>query len=325
MSDGNQGVTTGDAEAPSDGSPRDSGVLARVIVAVSLLLALAVGLGVAAATHSPSALGTVVSSYAVKEPLCTINDPRLTGISGIASRGDGLWAINDRGAILYNLGPECQVEGEVDLASRLKKAGVAPVDVEDLAITNDGWLWMSDTGGNVNPRKSIRLIGWRDEQTPILIRDFKYPDGPHDVEAVAIDLMGRAVLVTKVPGEKGLSRVYRTPDSVFADRDGLLDFLGELVLEKPEGTGPGSRLVTGAAVSPGGFVTLRTYTNAWEFDAFDGDLARAIVERQPRLIPLPESEQGEAITYHDLGKTLLATGEGSPVALDRVEIERTMR
>ena len=42
----------------------------------------------------------------------------------------------------------------------------------------------------------------------------------------------------------------------------------------------------------GTYVVLRTYTNAWEFDAPDGDVAEALVSGRPRLVPLPDDQAG---------------------------------
>jgi hypothetical protein len=68
-------------------------------------------------------------------------------------------------------------------------------------------------------------------------------------------------------------------------------------------------LVTGGAVSPDGLhVVLRSYNEAWEWDAADGDLAAALTGL-PRKVDLPDTKQGEAITYTSDGQALLAAGE----------------
>ena len=60
----------------------------------------------------------------------------------------------------------------------------------------------------------------------------------------------------------------------------------------------GEVVVTGAATSPDrNRVALRTYTAAYEWDVPDGDVVKAITTTTPRLTPLPDEPQGEAIAY----------------------------
>jgi hypothetical protein len=258
-------------------------------------------------------------SYTVAEPACTMRDSRLNAVSGMAVRSDGTWVINDRGAVLYRLRADCSVAEARDLAPELKKLGTTLVDVEDLALGPDGWLWLSDSGGNRTPRGSVTLVGWKDVTTPVRVVTLKYSTGTHDTEALMLDMTGRAVVVTKVGGS--------APAQVFASRLPVgagaqnLRLVGTLTLPRPDGAGSGARLVTAGDVDrTGTYAVLRTYTNAWEFDAPDGDVADALVTGTPRLVPLPETAQGEAIAYTLDGSELLTSGEGSPVDLDRVQI-----
>lgn len=257
-------------------------------------------------------------------PACRISDERLTGISGMAVRSDGTWVINDRGETIYRLGPSCQVVQTVDLGPKLKTLDMTLRDVEDLAAGPDGWLWLADTGGNVTHRDTVTLVGWRAPGTPVQVAELRYPSGEPDVEALIVDSIGRAILITKVSPKQGPAVVYRTRLPLGAEPKQTLERAGTVSLEKTEGSSSGSRLVTSADVDPTGtYVVVRTYTNAWEFDAPDGDLTAALTSRKPRPVPLPVSEQGEAIAYSLDGSELLATGEGSPVELDRVQISRS--
>lgn len=261
-------------------------------------------------------------SYAIDNPLCQINDPDLGGISGMATRGRQLWVINDRGSNLFRLTDKCKLAETVSLAQSLGGKGLKLQDVEALAGGPDDWLWAGDVGGNTRDRTTVRLIGYRDAATPLRIATLTYPDGPHDVEALVIDSQERAILITKVPGSEQ-PKVLVTPLSLAAATKQELQVAGSLHLAKPSGSGPGSRLVTDAALAPTGTnVVLRTYTNAWEFDVFDGEVAAALATGQPRLVPLPESVQGEAITYTQDSTALLATGEQIPVNIDVVQIAR---
>jgi hypothetical protein len=290
---------------------------------VVLALLAAVGLPVAGYLRPATAVpGEEQRSYTALEPACTIKDDRLTSVSGMAVRADGTWVINDRGAVLYRLRPDCSVAAVRDLGPELTKLGITLTDVEDLAVGPDGWLWLSDTGGNRKARSTVTLVGWKDAETPVRTVELRYSSGTHDTETLMFDTVGRAVVVTKVPGS--------APAEVFASRlplgsggDGTqsLTLVGTTSLPRVDGAGPGSRLITAGDVDrTGTYVVLRTYTDGWEFDAPDGDVAEALVSGQPRRVPLPKTKQGEAIAYSEDGSELLTTGEGSPVDLDRVQI-----
>ena len=290
---------------------------------VVLALLAAVGLPVAGYLRPATAVPSVEQrSYATLEPACTIKDDRLKSVSGMAVRADGTWVNNDRGAVLYRLRPDCSVAAVRDLGPELKKLGVTLTDVEDMALGPDGWLWLSDSGGNREPRSTVTLVGWKDAETPVRTVELRYPSGTHDTEALMIDMVGRAVLVTKVRGS--------APAQVFASRLPLggggagtqnLTLVGTTSLPRPDGAGPVSRLVTAGDVDrTGTYAVLRTYTDGWEFDAPDGDVARALVSGQPRRVPLPVGKQGEAIAYSQDGSELTTTGEGAPVDVGRVQI-----
>lgn len=293
---------------------------------VALALLAAVGLFVAAFLTRPTAAPpTLVRSFESSDPVCTVTDERLGSISGMAAREDGTWVLNDRGSVLYRLDSKCKVDKVVDLTAELKALKLSLTDIEDLAAGPDGWLWLSDSGGNVTARDTVTIVGWRDEDTPVRTAKLRYSEGKHDAEALVVDMVGRATLVTKVPSDDGPAQVFRTNLPVATSGVQELQLIGTVELAKPAESTSGSRLVTGAAMAPGGtHVVLRTYTNAWEFTAPDGDLAQAIVSSEPQLVPLPKSEQGEAITYSVDGSELLATGESLPAPIDRVLIRRSV-
>lgn len=265
------------------------------------------------------------SVYTAQDPQCVIRDERLTGISGAASRPNSFWVVNDRGAVLYRLGVDCQVIAKVDLGPALKERDIALVDVEDLAATPDGWLWVADTGGNTAPREQVQMVGWSgDADQELVVANLRYPDGPQDVEAVIVTPAGYAVLVSK--GSDGQPvRVYSTPDPL-SDATQDLRFEGELTLPEVEDGGSAARQVTGASLAPNAsYVTIRSYGPAWEYDVLNGDVAEALLTGEPRRVDLPSAKQGEAIAYGGDSLSLLATGEGRPVDLDLVTIERIPR
>ena len=260
------------------------------------------------------------STYTVEEPVCEITDERLTGLSGMAVRDGETWMVNDRGGVLFRL-RSCKVADQVSLEDSLEERDVELRDVEALAAGPGGWLWLADTGGNNEARREVTLVGWRDRDTPLQLVTLTYPKGVHDVEAVLVGHDQHVVRVGKTEDES--APVFESDGAL---RDGAtlpLTLRGTITLSRPEGARPGARLVTDGAVSPFGVnAVLRTYTNAWEYDVVDLDLAGALVDGDPRLVPLPASQQGEAVAYTSDGQALLATGEGNPVDLDAVAISR---
>ena len=201
-----------------------------------------------------------------------------------------------------------------------------PRDPEDLAIAPDGTLWVADIGDNVgaqNRRQSIAL--WRVPSgggAPVINR-LTYPDGPHDAEALLFAADGSPIIVTKELG--GTAYLYQptgplqpgTAAGVPMRRVG--DF-------RPTATGAANSLgaigetaVTGAATSPDRRrIALRTYTAAYEWDVPDGDIVKAITTSTPRLTPLPDEPQGEAIAYTMDGQEFLTlSDESGPTTLRR--------
>jgi hypothetical protein len=78
------------------------------------------------------------------------------------------------------------------------------------------------------------------------------------------------------------------------------------------------RLDTGGAVSPDGRrIALRTYTDAYLYDVPGDDLVEAFDE-DPVVVALPESKQGEAITWTRDSRSLVVTGEGARARVSRV-------
>ena len=241
--------------------------------------------------------------------LCTIRDSRVAESSGLAAAGSSLYTVNDGGSRLrvFVLDRTCRVRRTIE-------APLDPYDVEDLARSADGNLWLSDTGDNALTRSTVALERLRPDGTATLFR-LAYPDGPHDAEALLIDRSGRPYIVTKEPLSSG---VYTPDEPLSAERPTALRKVRTLTFG-PTGTAGGpvgtasQVLVTGGAVSADGrLLVLRTYTDAYVWPAPDGDLEAALRSASVRRIPLPATPQGEAIAISPDGKSLLTSTEGLP-------------
>jgi len=247
----------------------------------------------------------VAAAVPLPETRCTVDDPRLVELSGLAVVGDGHWAMADGGrrVELHRLDPRtCAV-----VESRTAK--VDPYDAEDLAVGPDGSLWVGDTGDNEQRRSTVALIVVPARGEPELHR-LTYPDGPHDAEALLVDARGVPTVVTKSVGAAGIYQPEGPLDGVSPTP---LVHVGDLALPSSTTTGGpigglGSRTVTGGAMTADGrVVALRTYTDAWLFAVPDGGTVVDALRTAPVQVPLPDEPQGEALAFTADGALLSAS------------------
>jgi hypothetical protein len=261
--------------------------------------------------------GLPVSAEAASAPLCTITDRRIPESSGLAAAGDQLYTINDGGEKLqvYVLDRGCRVR-------RVIQNPVNPYDVEDLARGADGTLWLADIGDNDANRSTVALELLTEAGEATLFR-FRYPDGPHDAEALLVDRRGRPYIVTKEPLT---ARVYTPATSPSTDRATPLRKVAtvSVPLTGTRGgpVGPASQvLVTGGAVAPGGSrLALRTYTDVYLWTVANDDVAAALQADPARRIALPATTQGEAVTFSSDGRSLLTSTENLPAPVYAVPL-----
>ncbi|RJK97911.1 hypothetical protein [Vallicoccus soli] len=288
----------------------------RRLVAGAAPAAVAV-LAVLAVLAAPAALAGPAAAAPAGLLVCTVQDPRLAGLSGLAARGGQLYAVSDQPpAAVYELGPDCGVTAVRPVPGRF-------VDVEDLALRPDGTLWLGDTGGNRVRRDVVALHALSADGKRTTAHPLRYPDGPHDAEAFVVAADGTVLVVTK--SSSGVAGVYAAPAPVLPDETTPLRRVADVDLRDVPGRTPGdgSTLVTGAALSPDGTrLVLRTYLDAYEWDAPDTDLVAALRDGEPRVVPLPASPQGEAVAYAADGASLLVGTEGSPAPLHQVPLAR---
>lgn len=266
----------------------------RAVAGVAAVAAVLAGAPVSSASTAP-------------ERLCTVADERLAELSGLASDGRSLYAVNDGGSQVevFVLDRYCAV-------GRTITADVDPFDVEDVARAPDGTLWLADTGDNRKQRDTVALLEVPAGGGASVYR-LTYPDGAHDAEALLLDRSGVPYIVTK--NVLGMAGVYRPAGPLRSPGPTPMEQVAEVKISATgtEG-GPvgvaGSVLVTGGAVSANGkVIALRTYTDAYLYSVTDGDIVAALA-REPVRIPLPDEGQGEAIAFDPNG-SLLSAGEGA--------------
>ena len=288
------------------GRPR-SGVSGRKLAAgTSLGAALVLG---AVAPAAAEEAASAVPAGGAPSSRCQITDGRLAELSGMVMSGNDVLAINDGGSevAVHRLDAACSV---VDV----RTAAVDPYDPEDMALATDGTVWISDTGDNNLNRPTVALIALRPDGTTSVYR-LAYPDGPRDAEALLLAPDGTPYLVTKEV--LGASKVYRPAAALV---DGGTVPLAEVAAVNVTLTGTpggpvgraGQLMITGGAVSATGtHLALRTYTDAYVWPLLGSDVAAALAAA-PVPVPLPESPQGEAISFAADGLALLVASEGLP-------------
>jgi hypothetical protein len=262
------------------------------------------------------ALLVLVAGTAHADPVerCKIRDKSIGELSGLASDGTKMYAINDGGTKLtvYVLSKDCKLERTITNKTD-------PFDVEDMARAQDGTFWLADTGDNNHSRETVALHALTPDGKSTLYR-LTYPDGPHDAEALLLDRKGVPYLVTKVP--LGAAGVYRPEGQLTSPGPTRLTQVASIDLKTTETPGGptkiphsiGTILVTGGAVSADGtVVAIRTYTDAYLYSAPDGDIVAAF-GRQPVRVPLPDEPQGESIAFEPDGALLTGSeGVGQPI------------
>lgn len=267
--------------------------------------------GVAAVAAALIAAAPAAAQVPGPQPVCTPDDDAELGeLSGLAAGQDRWYAVADGGGRLRVavLAVDCSLVDEIT-------APIDPVDVEDLALADDGALWLADTGDNDRRRENVALHRLTPDGEATRFR-LSYPDGARDAEALLLDRAGIPFLVTKEPA--GTAGVYRPEVELAAPGPIQLRRVASVPL--PETATPGgplgsfgSALVTGAASSADGSVlALRTYTDAYLYPAPDGDVIAAF-GRPPVRVPLPGETQGEAIAFTPDGTMLSASEGGDPL------------
>ncbi|GAA1771835.1 hypothetical protein [Luedemannella helvata] len=248
-------------------------------------------------------------------PRCTFQDERLQETSGLAETKNGFVAINDSNfdpslIRIFFLDKTCKVVRSVGYPTPAR-------DPEDLAIDQSGRIWVADIGDNATAETRRRTIAlWRLDANggkPTIFR-LRYPDGPHDAEAFVVTADGQPVIITKEMG--GPAGVYvPSAELVANDENGVeLVRVGQFTPQNTGTSNPfgvtGAGAVTGAAFAPDArHVVIRTYSDAYEFLAPNGDVVKAITTGTPTVTPLPDEPQGEAIAYARDGRHFLTVSD----------------
>lgn len=284
---------------PMGPRPRSRAVSRAVLAGALLALAASACTPEAASQASPEGCRVLSTPLPLPEVV------RESSGAAFSRRYPGIvWTHNDSGdeSRLYAL----TAAGE--LAGSVRVTGARNRDWEDLALAPCGdtdCLWIADTGDNGKKRGHVDLVrvpepAPGDEATrPAQVFRLRYPDGPHDAEALFALSSGELFLLTK--GDDGPIALYRVPPG----RTGELQRLRTLA---PAAV-PHARQVTGADASADGrWVAVRTYGSLFLYRTADLLAGRDSAALPVDLAALREV-QGEAVAVGRDGKVVL-TSEG---------------
>lgn len=260
-----------------------------------------------------------------------ITNGELDEISGLAASHvhDGvLWTINDSG----NPARLLAINRRGRLLARFEVRGARNIDWEDLAsftLQGKHYLLVADTGDNGGKRKDIVLHVFEEpatlddgDLTPAWTIRARWPDGPRDCEAVAVDAAaGQVLLVSKKrnPPDLFTLPLAKSRGVREARRIGRLAGVPQASAELRRNDPKLARLfaqVTAADLSPDGrTLAVLTYGSVLFYRRAPDEDWRIAVARMPEAHDVPLIPQAEALAWSAGGAGLYATGEFKPAPL----------
>jgi hypothetical protein len=283
--------------------PQYAGRILRRAAVIALLAPAA-----AAAYGPPERIGTITSTAL----------PEVSGLVASRAHPGGFWAVNDSG----NTPDVLAIDAQGRLVASVRVRGAVNRDWEDIgAGPGPGGrraLFVADIGDNGRVRDDLVVyrVPEPGRRATVTARaqalPFRYPDGRHDAEAIAVDPSnGRIYVLTK-----GLqTRIYAFP---LPQRPGR-----RLTLTRQTGRAAAFLAtvpaVTGAAVSPDGTrLAVRTYLGAYELRRRPGSSFESTLAARPEPVLLAPERQGESIAYSADGRALVTSSEQLPAPVWRV-------
>jgi hypothetical protein len=206
--------------------------------------------------------------------------------------------------------------------------GASAIDWEDIAIgpgpvRGKPYLFLGDIGDNSWNRKDV--VVYRVEEpmitaaglygtAPAKAIRLRYPDGPHDAEALLVHpVTGTIYIVTKARGKDRETLVFRAKAPSYPT---LLEKIASLHMPEESDFTLVTGRITGGDISPDGRrLVLCDYFRAYETLLPDGADFETIWKQPFSAIDIGKRRQGEGICYRLDGHALLATSEGRPSPL----------
>lgn len=265
-----------------------------------------------------------------------LEDKQILEASGLARsqrQADLLWIINDNGAkeIVHAIDHTGARLGEFDL----KKS--RNVDWEDLAsFSLDGkpYLMVADIGDN-DAKRDHRTLYFVEEPTPEKKGkakldwkiDFRYPDGPRDAEAAAVDIdKERVLILSKRDIPPRLYELPIRPDSaeeIVATSLGTIESLrrpSRQDVEYAPKTKDWHWQPVGMDISADGLVAvILTYRHVYYYRRQADQDWFAALNTTPVQVSLGNFKNAESIAFGDDKRTVFVTGENKHSRLLRID------
>jgi hypothetical protein len=270
------------------------------------------------------------------ELLALIREPALREISGLAAsrRHPGmLWVHNDSG-----YGAELHaIDRRGRRRATLRLEGVEAIDWEDLAaFTLDGrrYLLVADTGDNGGRRSELVVHVVEEpaelvdaEVKPAWSQRLRWPDGPRDVEAVAVDSAAREILfIAKKRVPPQLLSLPLGPQRGVAPARVRASLAG-ITPPSPAELAGNARFgryraqITAADLSADGLrLAVLNYRRAHVYTRSTGEDWASALAREPHELSFGWVAQAEAIAFEPDGDALLLSGERLPAPLIRLPL-----
>ena len=290
------------------------GPVVAVLTAPRTRLTIACVIGLAIGPPQPETQALHAARYEPARRLCELAEPAIHESSGLAvsrQHTGRFWTHNDSGdsARLFAFDAQGRHLGVLHLV------GVPAHDWEDMGsfqVKGRGYLFVGDVGDNSLSRSRYQLHIFAEPEQPQgqnhlrQTLDFVYEDGPHNCEALAIDLARREFLLVE-KRFASRSNVYRLPwNSTATDNPLVARRIGSISVP----------LATSMDISPDGLrAVVATYGAAYSFGREPQESWQAALKRSGRLIELPARAQGETICYGEDGVSLYLTSEKRPCPL----------
>lgn len=251
----------------------------------------------------------------------TITEPRMAETSGaaVSQRHPGIvWTIDDSG------NPPNLIASDTlgRFRASISLDGATNTDWEEVALgpcRQTNCVYIADTGDNDEVRPEVQLYRLNEPtvdplslvpvqsstQTFEKLR-FRYPDGPHDVEAMAVTGNGDVLLVTKGRSHGVLE--FRIPPSAWGSSGVVIaERIDSLPITASASSG---QLITGMAISPDGLrAMVRSYREIFPFGVRRDGTMRPLGKPTSCDI-LGVEPQGEGIAFLDNRQLVLTSERG---------------
>lgn len=268
----------------------------------------------------------------------TMEDGDINEASGIAHsrrEPDLLWVHEDSGAKarIYAIDTDGKMRGRIKLESADNK------DWEDIAaFTQDGepYLVVADIGDNDARRKSLRLyiVAEPDLADDVFVKQeadkeikFRYPDGPRDAEAIAVDVENeRALILSKrdLP-----PKLYAVPLRDTSDDAIDAELLGNVTtLPKPSRRdvefAPKTKQwhwqpTAMDVADDGSAIVILTYSAVYLYARDDNEDWLNTLQRPPLAFPIDNIRDAEAVAFSPNGRSIFVTVEKKHAPIVRID------